>query len=93
MKKTHYIQFTTSDWGMDEYCFATSPIDDYKDAAMDHHIQLRIIEYMKQNNIKGEDKRYKYIDENKKIIVYNDKPLEHGAYKYNNETNNTNGKY
>ena len=92
MDKKHYIQFTTSDWGMDEYCITTSPIDDFKDAALDHYIQLKIVEYMKQNNIKGEVKRYKYLDDNKKAIMFNDKPLEHAAYKYNNEKNNTNGK-
>ena len=35
---------------------------------------------MKQNNIRGVEKRYWYYDEDMNEIMRNDKPLDHGAF-------------
>ena len=78
----HYIKFTTSDWGENEFMFGVDPLTDYHDAALDHHIQVEIVQHMKVHNIKGKDKKFVYFDENMNEIMHNDHALEHGKYEY-----------
>lgn len=75
----HYIKFITE---LDEieYYFPIPPLYGFRGAGLDHHIQLKIVEYMKQNNIRGVEKRYWYYDEDMNEIMRNDKPLDHGAF-------------
>lgn len=81
-KICHYIKFTTSDWGENEYCFQVSPLTDYKDAALDHQIQFEIVQHMKVHGIRGKDQKYIYYDGNMNEIMHNDHALEHGKYEY-----------
>lgn len=80
-KKSHYIKFTTSEWGNNEYIFETSPILYCQDTGMDHLIQCRIVSYMEQHKIKGKDKKYVYYDNKMNEIMRNDTALEHATYK------------
>lgn len=79
-KKPHYIKFTTADWGQEEYTFETEPIMNCHDTGIDHHVQCKIVAYMKLNNIKGKDKKYIYYDNEMKEIMHNDTALEHGTF-------------
>ena len=79
-KGPHYIKFTTTTWGENEFEFATDPIVDCQDAGIDHHVQCRIVEYMQLHNIRGKDQKYIYYDNNKNEIMHNDKALEHAMF-------------
>lgn len=80
--KHHFIKFTTTDWGENEYCVPVEPLTDYHDAALDHHIQLEIVQHMKSHGIDGKDQKYIYYDGDMNVIMYNNHALEHGKYEY-----------
>lgn len=81
--KIFIIKFVLGEWGIDkEY---NIPIDssefrDYNDASLDHHIQLKIVEYLKGRQMNIHDLRYKYLDDQDEVIMENDKALKHGRY-------------
>ena len=79
-KKPHYIKFTTTNWGENEYIFETEPILYCKDAGIDLLVQHKIVAYMKYNNIRGKDQKFIYYDNNMKEILHNDSALEHGTF-------------
>lgn len=79
-KNLHYIRFTTTNWGENEYTFETEPIVDCPNAAIDHHVQCRIVAYMKLHNIRGKDQKHIYYDSEMKEIMHNDTALEHATF-------------
>ena len=83
--KSHYIKFTTSEWGKDEYIFNTDPIINCQNTGIDHHVQCKIVEYMNKNNIKGKDYKFIYYDDNMNEILHNDTALEHGTFELPNK--------
>lgn len=79
----HLIKFTTEGKELKEYCFPVLPLTDFRDASLDHHIQLKMVEYMKQNIISEREIKYQYCDENGNPIMINETPLGHCNYKQN----------
>lgn len=80
INRPHYIKFTTSNWGADEYIFETEPIIDCQDAGIDHHVQCKIVEYMKSHKIRGKDQKYIYYDSDMNEIMHNNTALEHATF-------------
>ncbi len=78
--KYHTIRFSTKGEEHNEYCFSVLPLTEFHDAGLDHHIQLKIVEYMRQNGIKDRELEYRYYDDKDNLIISNAKPLEHGTY-------------
>jgi len=79
----HYVKFTTSEWGKDEFCFDIKPLyPTYKETALDHHIQVEIVQWLKAHNLDKKDKKFIYYDENMKEIMHNDDALNHCKYEY-----------
>ena len=81
----HFIKFTTSNWGENEYIFKTEPILYCQEAGIDLHVQRKIVEYMKSNNIKGIDQKFIYYDNEMKEILHNDNALDHGTFELPNK--------
>lgn len=79
-KKPHYIKFTTTNWGENEYIFETEPIIYCPHAGIDLHVQRKIVAYMKENGIKGKDQKFAYYDNDMNEILHNDSALEHGTF-------------
>ncbi len=76
----HIIKFSTKGEGFKEYSFSVLPLTEFHDASLDHHIQLKIVEYMRQNGIKDRESEYRYYDDKDNLIISNAKPIEHGTY-------------
>lgn len=79
-QKRHFIKFTTTNWGENEYMFETEPIVNCQNAGIDLHVQRKIIAYMERNNIKGKDQKFVYYDNEMNEILHNDTALDHGTF-------------